>query len=243
MLRCDGRRHPLRDELSSATQCDRGSATRRARRDEPEGPRVRSLDDPTGKWPKMYVWNGETAYQYARPNRPRGRNRARCTNNVPFPVGSARSTTRARRRREAHLGAQSQQSRRLDRLDSPEVDDIIDPQVGRMTTSASHADTADRAIQPASHYPQPVADEPTPVAAQRAHLAEERVGCRVGVDDLTVGEHRGARPLGIGGHRIRGRSPYISASVQRVDTSTSPIRRSASRSPHGTRSAPAAQRR
>ena len=38
---------------------------------------------------------------------------------------------------EAHLGAQSKQSRRIDRLDSPEVDDITYTQVGRMTTSAA----------------------------------------------------------------------------------------------------------
>ena len=205
-------------------------------------PRAAASRDTSG--PKMNRWNGATAYQYARPNRPRG-GTARVARHVP-PSSSRRDRPlEPGVARQAHLGAESQQSRRLDCLDSPEVDDITYPQ--RRSDDDVRAACRHRRPRRSSQPRTTHSEFPTsqPRSPPSAHISRNSgVGCRVGLDDLTVGEHGGARPLGIGRHRIGGRSAVhlgVGPAGGHVELTDSSQRELDCR--HGTRSARAAQRR
>src|SRR5947209_12717131 len=105
----------------------------------------RLCDDATGEWPE----DEPVEWRYGIPVR----TTQQTTRTEQGPLHEQRSLPVGRGPNrplepgvagEAHLGAQSQQPRRLEGLNSPEVDDIAYPQIGLMTTSAPHADTADR---------------------------------------------------------------------------------------------------
>ena len=102
VLRSTRRRRP-RASYASPCSC---SATRRTRRAEPEGPHVpaRSMIRPASD-PRMNRKKGETAYQYARLNRPRGRTAALHERSLPIGLGRDRPL-KPRVAGEAHLGAQ-----------------------------------------------------------------------------------------------------------------------------------------
>ena len=53
-----------------------------------------------------------------------------------------------------HLGAKPQETPRLERFDTPEVDDVVNAQVSRMATRSPHADTPHHAIdEVVAHQP------------------------------------------------------------------------------------------
>src|SRR3990172_3304024 len=76
---------------------------------------------------------------------------------------------------DAHLGAQSEQFRPSDRLDTPEIKRVPDTQAEGVPSAEPHSDPAHRPVREAADPPQDVGKRPPVSTANPLHLREDNV--------------------------------------------------------------------